>query len=88
MPIDRETLEGYPEPAGRGPSVANTILEFLEREPDQGYSFKELREALNLNSQSVSSTCKRLAEANPPKIVRGQNEKGVTFVAVAKNIEE
>lgn len=81
MPIDRATLEGLPEPTGRGPSVVNIVLEFLEREPDQGYSYKELREALNLDSQRVSSSCKRLAEANPPKIIRGQDEKGVTYVA-------
>ena len=88
MPIEREALEGLPAPSGRGPSVANTILEYLERSPDTGYSYKELREALKLNSQSVSSACKRLAEADPAKIIRGQSEDGTVFVAVAATEED
>jgi len=88
MPIERDVLEGLPAPSGRGPSVSNTILEFLERSPDQGFSYKELREALKLNSQSVSSACKRLAEAEPPKIIRGQDATGTVYVAVATAEED
>ena len=88
MPIKREAMEGLPEPSGRGPSVANTIEEFLARNPETGYTYKELREALKLNSQSVSSACKRLAEAETPKIIRVQDEAGTVFVAIANQEEE